>query len=138
MFGVGDGSFRAAGEREGIARLVSSFYDHMDTLPEARVIRAMHDADLTVSREKLVVFLTAWLGGPKEYAERFGRIRIPAVHAHLAIDESERDAWLLCMSRAVEEQRAWTPEFKAYFLDAIAVPAERVRQASVKRRQGPS
>ena len=39
------------------------------------------DEDLTLAREKLLVFLCGWLGGPKEYAARFGPIRIPAVHA---------------------------------------------------------
>ena len=84
---------------------------------------------------KLKVFLAGWLGGPKEYAKRFRKIRIPHVHAHLAIDEAERDAWLACMKQAVDAQDAWSDDFKAYFLRAIAVPAERVRQASVARRE---
>ena len=63
----------------------------------------------------------------------FGPISIPRVHQHLPIGEAERDAWLACMARAVEEQ-SWTDEFKRYFMRAIAVPAERVRLASVARR----
>ena len=133
-FGVEDTSYLAAGQREGLVQLVDSFYRHMSTLPAAAKIRAMHPKDLTLSKEKLTVFLTGWLGGPKEYATKFGAIRIPTVHAHLVIDEPERDAWLRCMELAVEEQPAWSDDFKQYFLAAIAVPAERVRQASVKRR----
>src|SRR5690606_25663631 len=105
-----------------------------DTLPEAAGIRAMHEADLSLSREKLTVFLAAWLGGPNRYRERFGPISIPGVHAHLAIDEDERDAWMLCMRHAVADQ-PWAPAFKAYFLAAIAFPAERIRVTSVARRQ---
>ncbi len=133
-YGTGSASFEAAGETTGISRLVDAFYDFMDTLPEALTIRAMHQADLSLSREKLKVFLCAWLGGPNHYRERFGPIAIPAVHAHLPIDESERDAWLTCMHRAVELQ-PWAPDFKTYFMRVIAVPAERVRMASVARRQ---
>lgn len=132
-YGVADASYRAAGERDGIARLVDAFYDHMDARPEAATIRAMHTPDLGLSREKLKVFLCAWLGGPNQYRERFGPISIPGVHAHLAIDEAERDAWLHCMRLAVDEQ-PWAPDFKAYFMKAIAVPAERVRMTSVARR----
>lgn len=132
-YGVGDASYRAAGERDGIYRLVQRFYEYMDTLPEARVIRAMHAEDLTEVREKLAVFLCAWLGGPNEYRARFGPISIPGFHAKFAIDEAERDAWLLCMARAVAEQ-PWADDFKAYFMQAIAVPAERCRGASVMRR----
>lgn len=133
-YGVADASYRAAGERDGIARLVDAFYDHMEARPFAQTVRAMHVPDLSLSREKLKVFLCAWLGGPSEYRERFGPIAIPHVHAHLAIDEAERDAWLGCMQLAVDEQ-PWAPDFKAYFMRAIAVPAERVRMASVARRQ---
>ena len=133
-YGDGDASFCAAGQRDGLAKLVDAFYDYMCELPEAAIIRAMHDDDLTSAREKLTVFLCGWLGGPKTYATRFGRIRIPAAHAHLAIDEPERDAWLLCMQHAVADQHDWADDFKAYFLHEISVPAERVRRASVARR----
>ncbi len=135
-FGVGDASYHAAGRREGLESLVEAFYGYMDSLPVASTIRAMHPKDLSLSKEKLIVFLTGWLGGPKEYATKFGRIRIPTAHAHLAVDEPERDAWMHCMERAANEQEAWSDEFRKYFLKAIAVPAERVRQASVSRRNG--
>jgi hemoglobin len=101
----------------------------MDELPLAAGIRAMHEPDLRLSREKLTVFLCGWLGGPNRYAATFGPISIPRVHQHLVIGETERDAWLSCMQLAVDEQ-PWPPELKAYFMRVIAVPAERVRLAS--------
>jgi hemoglobin len=125
-------SYEEAGERHGIAKLVSAFYSHMDQLPQAAVIRAMHDTDLRLSREKLTVFLCGWLGGPNHYSDTFGPISIPRVHQHLAIGEAERDAWLACMQLAVDEQ-PWTSDFKVYFMRAIAVPAERVRLAAETR-----
>jgi len=133
-FGVGDASFRAAGGLEGLTRLVDAFYAYMEVLPEAARIRAMHPDDLVISRRKLTTFLSGWLGGPKLYAQEFGPISIPRAHAHFAIDESERDAWMACMRKAVADQ-PWDPAFQAYFLSAIAVPAERVRVVSVARRQ---
>ena len=135
-FGVGDASFRAAGGLAGLEKLCRAFYVHMDHLPEAKVIRAMHPPDLSLATDKLITFLSGWLGGPRNYAERFGSISIPGVHAHLPIDEPERDAWLLCMEHAVAEQ-PWSEAFKAYFMSAIAVPAERVRLASVAKRAAP-
>jgi hemoglobin len=134
-YGTRDASYLAAGEREGIGRLVRRFYEYMESLPEARGIRAMHAADLTEVREKLAVFLCAWLGGPNEYRALFGPISIPGFHARFAIDASARDAWLLCMARAVDEQ-PWDPDFKVYFLQAISVPAERCRVASLMRTAG--
>lgn len=132
-FGVGDTSFQAAGGIEGIERLVDDFYAIMDEVPFAARIRQIHPADLTVSKDKLARFLCGWLGGPKRYQEKYGAIRIPAVHAHLAIDEAERDAWLECMRLAIARQ-PYTPEFAAYLLRALWVPAEKTMQVSRARR----
>ena len=132
-FGTGSASYEAAGKEAGISQLVDEFYEHMDALEHARIVRAMHPSDLAVPREKLKTFLCAWLGGPNRYADRFGPISIPRAHAHFAIDEPERDAWLACMQHAVDSQ-PWDDAFKHYFMRAIAVPAERVRMASVARR----
>ena len=86
--------------------MIGAFYQMMDTLPEARTIRAMHVADLSPMVEKLTVFLTGWLGGPERYRERFGRIVIPAAHEPFLIGVDERDQWLLCMRRALESHQA--------------------------------
>ena len=42
--------YQAAGELDGITKLVDEFYVKMDTLPEAKIIRAMHPEDLAESR----------------------------------------------------------------------------------------
>jgi hemoglobin len=95
--------YDALGGEDGVRRLVDRFYDLMDELPEARAIRAMHDDDLTMIRDKLTTFLVGWLGGPRRYAERFGRVSIPAAHRPFPIGPAERDAWLVCMEKALEE-----------------------------------
>ena len=126
VYGQGDASFRAAGGEAGIRRLVDDFYDAMEVLPEAAVIRAMHREDLTESRDKLARFLCGWLGGPKLFSARYGPIRIPAAHSHLAIGTAERDAWLLCMQYALEQQD-YPEDFRHYLLEQLFVPAERSR-----------
>ncbi len=131
-FGDGDASLRAMGGEPGVAALVEAFYDNMEQLPQAQTIRDMHP-DLALARDKLTAFLVGWLGGPKRYAERWGRIRIPAFHAYLRIDEAERDQWLLCMDRAIEAMPV-TEAFREYFKVQIRVPANRSMQASQARR----
>lgn len=125
---MADGSYLAAGELPGLIKLVDAFYDFMDTLPEAQAIRAMHKKDLTESRQKLAYFLSGWLGGPRLYAEHFGGINIPAAHRHFPVSYEERDAWLLCMQRAVELQ-PYEESFKEYLMQQLSVPAERIRMA---------
>jgi hemoglobin len=125
-YGEGDASFQAAGGEAGLRRLVDDFYDIMDSLPQAARIRAMHPADLGVSRDKLARFLCGWLGGPNRFNEKYGPITIPGAHRHLDIREAERDAWLLCMKLAID-RRDWADDFKDYLLRALVVPAERTR-----------
>lgn len=125
-YGDGDATYRACGGEEGIREWIETFYAVMDSLPEARRIRALHPTDLQLSIDKLVCFLCGWTGGPKRYADRFGQIQIPKVHAHLSIGEVERDAWLLCMERALAVQ-PFRGDLKCYLLEQLFVPAERIR-----------
>ena len=130
-YGYQDTSFKAAGGREGVRRLVDCFYDIMDELPQAAVIRAMHPADLTDSRDKLAGFLCGWLGGPRDYPGKNRSLNIPQIHQPFAIGEKERDAWLSCMALAIEQQ-PYKPSFKTYLLYQLSIPAERIRQVSAK------
>ena len=132
-YGQGDATHRALGGVEGIRRLVEHFYHEMETLPEAERIRRMHPSDLTVSIDKLARFLSGWTNGPSLYAEKYGPIRIPIAHQHLDVGEAGRDAWLLCMERALDRM-AYPDDLKTYLLRELFVPAERVRVVSQRRQ----
>ncbi|MDG6774271.1 group II truncated hemoglobin [Thiomicrorhabdus sp. ZW0627] len=128
-YGMGDATYRAVGGHEGLVKLVDDFYDAMDSLPEAKKIRAMHREDLTESRDKLVHFLSGWMNGPQIYAEKYGSINIPMAHAHIRVDESDRDAWLLCMQHALAKQD-YPQALQDYLMQQLFRPAERIRQVS--------
>lgn len=89
-----------------IQELVEIFYFYMDSLPEVKVIREQHQADLTEAKWKLTLFLTGWMGGPQEYVARFGHPRLRARHLPFKIGLSERDQWLLCMFKAIDDMVA--------------------------------
>lgn len=125
-YGVGDNSYKAAGELAGITRLVDDFYDNMCTFSEAKKIRDMHPGDLTESRTKLAYFLSGWLGGPRIYATTFGSLSIPAAHQHLPVGKAESEAWLTCMQKALQSQ-PYEESFKVYLITQLRVPAERIR-----------
>lgn len=95
--------FDLLGGSEGIRRLVDRFYDLMDTAPEAVHVRALHAASLKASREKLYLYLTGWTGGPQLYIEKYGHPRLRARHLPFTIATRERDEWLWCMDRALDE-----------------------------------
>ena len=96
--------YELLGGDAAIRRLVDRFYDLMDAAPEAANVRALHAASLKASREKLYLFLTGWTGGPPVYVERFGHPRLRQRHFPFAIGARERDEWLWCMDRALDEQ----------------------------------
>ncbi|MGE0079796.1 MAG: group II truncated hemoglobin [Thiohalomonadaceae bacterium] len=95
--------YERVGGEEGVRRLVERFYAHMDSLPEAQDIRRMHPEDLAESREKLFLFLSGWFGGPQLYLERYGHPKLRARHMPFPIGTAERDQWMLCMRRAMED-----------------------------------
>jgi hemoglobin len=95
--------YRLIGGEPAVRRLVERFYALMNELPEARAIRTLHPLDLTISKERLFMFLSGWLGGPQLYAERFGHPRLRQSHLPFPIGTAERDAWMLCMTRALDE-----------------------------------
>jgi hemoglobin len=95
--------FEAIGGEAQIIKLVDRFYHYMDTLSEASQIRAMHEPDLSHTKQVLVKFLVEWLGGPKVYSAERGHPRLRQKHLHFSIGEVERDTWMLCMQRAMED-----------------------------------
>lgn len=91
------------GGAAGVSRLVGAFYRRMDTLPEAAAIRAMHEADLSRTKVALELYLSQWLGGPKDYTAQRGQPRLRMRHAAFRIGPAERDAWLACMRGAFDD-----------------------------------
>jgi len=133
QYGEGDGTHLALGGVDGIRCLVESFYGEMETLPAARRIRDLHPLDLEVSIDKLARFLSGWTGGPKLYSEKYGPIKIPIFHQHLPVGEAERDAWMLCMERALDQQD-YPDALRAYMLKELFVPADRIRAVVANRK----
>lgn len=95
--------YERIGADAGVRRLVDRFYDVMSELPETKGVLALHPASLDSSRDKLFWFLCGWLGGPQHFVERFGHPRLRARHLPFPIATSERDQWMLCMQRALDD-----------------------------------
>jgi hemoglobin len=127
-YGSEDSSYRAAGEQAGIRRLVDTFYDLMESEPKYQTIFDWHPDDMEISRDKLALFLCGWMGGPKPFVEKYGRIQIPVVHKHLKVTEFERDLWLDCMAQALNQQD-YPQAFIDYLNEQFFIPADRIRQA---------
>lgn len=92
------------GGESGIRKLVNRFYELMDTLSEARVVRLMHPSSLVDSADSLFKFLSGWFGGPSLFQLERGHPRLRMRHAPFAVSIVERDEWMLCMRQTIDEQ----------------------------------
>jgi hemoglobin len=95
--------YELIGGETGLRALVDHFYDVMDSAPEASKVRAIHPDDLSLSRDKLFMFLSGWSGGPPLYVKAYGDPRLRQRHMPFPIGRAERDEWLWCMDRALEQ-----------------------------------
>jgi len=118
--------FDMLGGRAAVVRLVDAFYRHMDTRPGARGIRALHEPDLASTKAVLVLYLCEWLGGPKDYSARRGHPRLRRRHAGFPIGVAERDAWLACMSAALDDAGA-APALRDELMAAFFKTADSMR-----------
>jgi hemoglobin len=96
-------AYSLIGGAETIRQLVDRFYDLMELEPAYLIIRQLHPADLSTSREKLNLFLNGWMGGPGLYQEKHGHPMLRARHLPFPIGSTERNQWLDCMQRAMDE-----------------------------------
>lgn len=118
--------YEMLGGERGLRSLVNRFYDLMDASPEATGIRSFHPKRLKQSREKLFMFLSGWSGGPQLYVETFGHPRLRMRHMPFSIGLVERDQWLWCMNKALEESVA-DPRVVEYLKNYFAEAADFMR-----------
>ena len=111
--------FVALGGADRVKALVERFYDLMHErepalaqlhrcTPDGKVVRE--------SRDRFALFLIGWLGGPEDYIAQHGHPRLRMRHARVAVTIAMRDAWLRCMTAAMDEHAITGPV--RTFLDA--------------------
>jgi hemoglobin len=98
--------FHLVGGRAVVERLAARFYQLMER--DEPALAAVHRQAETGGidpgvKERFALFLVGWLGGPQEYMERHGHPRLRMRHARVPVDASMRDAWVRCMTRAMDD-----------------------------------
>ncbi|MFZ0474793.1 MAG: globin [Halobacillus sp.] len=103
--------YEAIGE-EKISELVESFYSRVSRHPD---LIPIFPEDLTETARKQKQFLTQFFGGPPLYIEEHGHPMLRARHLPFEITPTRRDAWLSCMSGALNEVSIEEPYRSAIF-----------------------
>ena len=93
------------GGAPAVRALVETFYDLVEHEPVAEPLRQMHlrGHGIAHAREAQFLFLSQFFGGPRLFLEANRHANVREMHAHLAIDAAARDAWLVCMERALTD-----------------------------------
>jgi hemoglobin len=124
-----DTPFIRLGGEAAVRAIVERFYDGMERLePE---LASLHDRDAEgrvsrAARDRFALFLMGWLGGPQDYVARHGHPRLRMRHAHVRVDVAMRDAWLRCMSAALDESGV-EPGVRAFLEARFAEVADFLR-----------
>ncbi len=120
---------------QALAALVQRFYARVAADPD---LAPIFPADLTLTAEKQLAFLTGFLGGPPLYHQRFGPPRLRARHLPHAITPRRARAWLACLDAALSETPGIGPDEARELASALArVAAHMVNTPDVNTPDAP-
>lgn len=85
---------------EKLSELIDLFYSKVAVHPD---LYPIFPADLSETARKQKQFMTQYLGGPNLYSEEHGHPMMKARHMPFPITQQRADAWLSCMSEAMDE-----------------------------------
>ncbi len=95
-----DNFYEAVGGHATFVKLVDVFYEGVAEDP---LMRPMYpEEDLGPAKERLLLFLEQYWGGPKTYGEQRGHPRLRMRHMPFLVTPAARDAWLRHMRAAVD------------------------------------
>jgi hemoglobin len=104
---------------ERLSQLVDAFYARVAQHPK---LQPIFPNDLTETARKQKQFLTQYLGGPNIYSEEHGHPRLKARHHPFPVTPDRAQAWLECMSEAMDEV-GLTGQFRETFYNRLVLTA---------------
>ncbi|MDG1737876.1 MAG: cyanoglobin [Paracoccaceae bacterium] len=93
------------GGEEAVAKIVTRFYDLMETLPEAHSFHRLHfrGHGLDHTRTEQLNFMIGFLVGRQYYREKHGHMDLHEIHAHVPIRDEDAEVWLQTWDQALSE-----------------------------------
>jgi hemoglobin len=121
--------FEMLGGAERVTALVETFYDVMGEQEPALAKLHPCDPDGKVGRtprDRFALFLVGWLGGPEDYVQQHGHPRLRMRHGRVPVSVPMRDAWLRCMTTAMQ-RHGITGEVRTFLDSRFAEVADFLR-----------
>lgn len=120
--------YELIGGQEAVRRFVNRFYDLMETEPRYAELRALHASDLQPMRESLAGFLTAWLGGPRDWFDERPDTCVMSAHGNVPVNRQTADQWTSAMATALADSGV-----EPALADAINAAFTRMAMAMAQR-----
>lgn len=92
--------YERMGGAKTIRRIVEAFYPRVQQEP---LLAPLFPENIEQVMEKQRLFLTQFFGGPPLYSQVHGHPRLRARHLPFPITPERAEAWLRCMSEALDE-----------------------------------
>jgi truncated hemoglobin YjbI len=86
------GALAPIGDLFGLQTLIETFYRIMENTTEFRPLFDRHPNNIELTIDKLVSFLSGWMGGEKLFSKKYGPISLPQAYAHLVVTEKKSHA----------------------------------------------
>ncbi|MDR3511418.1 MAG: group II truncated hemoglobin [Caulobacteraceae bacterium] len=116
-------AYETIGGASAVRAFVDRFYDLMEGEPAYAPLRALHAPDLGPMRESLAGFLTAWLGGPRDWFAQHPGVCMMSAHARIPLNAATARQWTEAMARALADSGV-EPALQARINDAFTRMAE--------------
>lgn len=97
---------------EKLSQLIDIFYRNVANNP---LLKPIFPDDLTETARKQKQFQTQYLGGPNLFSQEHGHPMMRARHSPFPITPARAQAWLECMSDAMDEVGLEGPFREEYF-----------------------
>ncbi|MFZ0268907.1 group II truncated hemoglobin [Caulobacter sp.] len=93
--------FETVGGAPAVQRLAETFYDLMAADPIYGELRVMHADDMDAVKQSLAGFLSAWLGGPRDWFMTHPGVCVMSMHRAMPITATTAGQWIAAMERAM-------------------------------------
>lgn len=95
------------GGEEELRLLVDTFYDLIETLPEAKALHLLHSRGFGMNhvREEQFNFLSGFMGGHRFYLDKYGHMNVRKIHEHIPIRTNDAEVWLSTFDKALAARK---------------------------------
>ncbi|MFJ8234584.1 globin [Ureibacillus sp. NPDC094379] len=117
---------------EKLAELLRAFYKRVAKHPK---LRPIFPEDLTETLRKQIQFQTQFLGGPNLYTDEHGHPMMRARHMPFKITPERAQAWLECMSEAMDEVEL-VGKFREVYYQRLVMTAQHMINSPDEDEEG--